>query len=204
MLTAALKLILKTSCYRHLFVSALTAALVMPAIAADSSELYLGISRATPGEARLAYGPTTTISNNNSPMAFKVYGGLSINREWAVELGYGAFGSWRFTDPTPGSHDAASVSSRAATVAARYTLDLGDSFAAFGKLGLAANRFRYRDNLGQSAGGSFVRPMWGIGVELKLGDHLSAPLEFEYLGAGHTSFGEYRQQKLEFGLRYKF
>ena len=154
-------------------------ALALVASAANAAEPYIGLSRATPGEARVAVGPDTTTGNDNRPSAFKLYAGLSFDPAWSVEVGYGAFGSWRFSDPAPGASEKMSIGSSAVTIAARYSLDLGDSFTAFGKLGLAANRFHYDNSLGQSKTGSFVRPMCGFGVEVKLGEHLSVPLEFE-------------------------
>ncbi|WP_431261032.1 outer membrane beta-barrel protein [Roseateles chitinivorans] len=174
------------------------------ASAALAADPYAGLSWATPGEARLDIGPSTTIRNDNHPTALRLYGGLRFSPEWSVEAGYGAFGHWRFTDPTPGSRDTARISSDVFSLAGRYTVDLDDTFAVFGKAGLALNRFRYRDSLGQSARDRLVRPMWGLGVEARFGDRLSVPLEFESFGGGRTQLGEFRQRKLEIGVKLGF
>jgi OOP family OmpA-OmpF porin len=182
----------------------LIASTALTASAAHAADPYAGVSLATPGEARINAGPGATLGNDNHPAAFKLYAGLRFSPEWSVEAGYGAFGSWRFSDPAPGAVDSARIASNAFTVAARYTVDLGEAVSVFAKLGLAANRFRYSDSAGQSARGSFVRPLWGFGAELKLSKELSVPLEFESFGKGRTALGEFHQRKLELGLRYQF
>lgn len=168
---------------------------------ADDTKAYGGISLTTPGEFSLRTGPTTSLSNANNPTSLKLYGGLKLVDGWAVELGYGAFGSFHFIDPSLGSKDKGRIAVRALTLAARHSWALNDSFTLFGKLGLAYNRFSYSDTLGQSERASFAKPMWGMGVELKLGSDWSVPLEFEYMGKANTKFGRIQQEKLEIGLR---
>jgi OOP family OmpA-OmpF porin len=189
---------LNTHCIAAL---AFLAALGAPA---HAHEPYVGLSLATPGEARLRIGPNATAANDNNPTALKFYAGLPLSTHWSVELGYGAFGSWHFSDPTPGSSDQAQIGSRALTLAAKVSWPLGERFSLHGKLGLAHNRFSYSDTLGQRERDSFTRPLWGVGAELKLSEHLSLPLDFEYLGKADTRFGRFQQQKLEIGLRYRF
>ena len=172
--------------------------------AALAADPYAGLSWATPGEARLSTGPSTSIRNDNNPTALRLYGGLRFAPAWSVEAGYGAFGRWHFKDPAPGSRDTARISSEVLSVAGRYTVELGDTFSVFGKAGLAVNRFRYRDSLGQSARDRLVRPMWGLGVEARLSDALSVPLEFEDFGSGRTQLGDFHQRKLEIGLKLSF
>lgn len=182
----------------------LTLSLSLTAFDARAVEPYIGLSLATPGEARLQSGPNTTIKNSNNPTAVRLYGGLKLTPEWAVEAGYGAFGSWRFTDPASGPLDRARLSSNVFMLAGRYTLALDDTFSVFGKAGVALNRFRYRDNLGQSIKDNATRPMWGLGVEAKLSDSLSIPIEFESFGSSRTQLGRFNQRKLEIGARLQF
>lgn len=177
---------------------ATAAALTPPAFAADP---YVGLSRTTPGEATITAAGKTPLNNDNSPLAFKLYAGLKFGDAWAVEAGYGAFGSYRFSDA--GSGFRARESTSAITAAARYSLALGESFAVFGKLGLAVNRVRFTNSLGLATRETFARPMWGFGAEYRLTPQLSVPLEFEYMGRSR-SLGDFRQQKLELGLRYQF
>lgn len=195
---------MKTLTPSALALAALIASAAALASNAHADEPYLGLSLATPGEARLQLGPQTSVGNENHPLALKLYAGIKLSDGWSAEIGYGAFGSWHFSDPVPGSSDRAKIATRAWTAAARYSWDLGDRVALFGKVGVALNRLRYSDTLGQTARDRFTRPMWGLGAEWKLSDRLSVPLEFEYLGAAETELGEFRQEKLEIGLRYRF
>lgn len=170
-------------------------------LSAMAAEPYVGLSLTTPGEARIVGPGKATLSNQNHPPAFKLYGGLTLDEHWSLEAGYGAFGSWHFADAASFK---ARLSARAVTVAGRYTLALNESFAVFTKLGLAANQLRYTASDGGAASDHFVRPMWGFGAEWRLGRQLSVPLEYEHLGRAHTQVGDFRQQKLELGLRYRF
>ena len=174
------------------------AAIALPTVA---TEPYVGLSRTTPGEATITAAGKTPLDNDNSPLAFKLYGGLKLTDEWSLEAGYGAFGSYHFSDAGTGFHARQAVS--AVTGAARYSLSLGESFAVFGKLGLAVNRIRFSNTLGVSTQQNFVRPLWGFGAEYRLTRQLSVPLEFEYMGHSR-SLGDFRQEKLELGLRYQF
>lgn len=198
--TSLLKAAVKTLPHR-LLVTIPLAWITSTALAADP---YVGLSLATPGEARLSAGPSLTVKNDNHPTAFRLYAGVSLDPNWSLEAGYGAFGSWRFKDPTPGSRDTARLSSNVLTLAGRYTLALDDTFSVFGKAGVAVNHFRYRDSLGQSARDRLVRPMWGLGIEARLSPQLSVPLEFESFGSGRTQLGQFHQRKLEIGLRLSF
>lgn len=171
---------------------------------AQADDQYFGVSLATPGEARLQVGPKASVNSDNQPLALKLYAGMKLSTDWSAEIGYGAFGSWHFKDPSPGSKDQAKLASQAFTLAAKYSWAIGDSWSLFGKLGVAINRLQYSDSLGQKEQDSFTRPMWGLGAELKLSDKLSVPLEFEYLGSAQTKLGDFKQQKLELGLRYRF
>lgn len=182
----------------------LTAAFTTTAWADDKATSYGGISLTTPGEFSLKLGSTTALNNSNNPNSLKIYGGVKLVDGWAAELGYGAFGSFHFIDPSPGSKDKGKVSVQALTLAARHSWELNDSFTFFGKLGLAYNRFSYSDSLGHTARASFMKPMWGFGAELKLGAGWSVPLEFEYMGKSNTQFGRIQQEKLEIGLRRSF
>lgn len=183
--------------------SGLAALLTLLAGQARAADPYFGLSLATPGEARLQAGPRQ-VDNDNHPLALKLYAGLQLSPSWSAEVGYGDFGSWHFSEPTSGSRDKSRIGTRALTAAARYRWEINNSLALFGKLGLAHNRLRYSDTLGQHASERFNRPLWGLGAEWTLTERLSVPLEFEYLGAAQTALGKFRQEKLEIGLRYRF
>jgi OOP family OmpA-OmpF porin len=181
----------------------LAAAALFAAASAHAADPYAGINLTTPGEANFDINGRK-VANDNHPHPVKLYAGLQLTPNWAVELGYGAFGSWHAADPTPGSAYETRLASKVVYLAARATQPLGDSLALFGKLGLAVNRLEQHDSLGHSARETFVRPMSGGGLEWKLSPRVSATVEYAYYGSRPRDGDRFTQQKAEAGLAYKF
>lgn len=187
-----------------LFLAVATLIAAIPAHAADPSpDTYFGFNLTTPGEANFEINGHR-VPNDNRPHAMKFYAGLQFTPTWAAELGYGAFGSWRAVDPTPGSNDQVKLSSKLVYAAARATTPLGDSFALFGKFGLALNRLDMHDSTGHSARETYVRPMAGGGLEWKLTPQVSATIEYAHYGSQGSGSDRITQQKAEVGLAFKF
>lgn len=187
----------------NLRVPSFAAAALACACSAHAADPYVGLNLTTPGEARFNINGHD-VSNDNKPHAVKLYAGLQFTPTWAAELGYGAFGSYHAADPTPGSPLRVSMSARVAYLAARASTPLGDSFALFGKVGLALNRLKASDSLGHADHDSFVRPMFGGGLEYKLTPQLSATVEYNRYGSRSQEGSRFTQQKAELGLAFKF
>lgn len=185
---------------KALFLAATTLALAASAHAADP---YAGINLTTPGEATFDINGRS-VGNDNHPRAVKLYAGLQFTPGWAAELGYGAFGNWHAADPAPGSTYQLKLSSKVVYAAARATQPLGDSFALFGKAGLALNRLDERDSLGQHTRDTYVRPLLGAGLEWRLTPQLSATVEYAHYGSRGTGDSRFTQQKAEAGLAFRF
>lgn len=185
---------------KALFLAATTLALAASAHAADP---YVGINLTTPGEANFSINGRN-VGNDNHPRAVKLYAGLQFTPDWAAELGYGAFGSWHAADPAPGSSAQARLGSSVVYLAARASTQLGESFALFGRLGVAVNRLKASDSLGHSDRESFVRPLFGGGLEWKLAPQLSATVEYNRYGSRSGDGVRFTQQKAEVGLAFKF
>lgn len=162
---------------------------------AFAGEYFVGLARATPGEAYFDFPTAKHVRNDNSPAAYLVTVGYNWSDRLGLELGYGHFGTWTGVDPTPGSTLRGSISTRVTYAAATSSMALGDHFSLYGKAGLAANNER----LGADTHTS-VRPMVGFGGSYRLTEHVSARLGFDYFGS--TKVGT--QQKVSLGLAYKF
>lgn len=184
-------------------VLSLAAATLAFAAAAPAATPYAGLNLTTPGEASFNINGHD-VANDNKPHAMKLYAGLQFTPIWAAELGYGAFGSYHAADPTPGSPYELKMSARVAYLAARATTSLGDSFALFGKVGLAVNRLKASDSLGHADRESFVRPMFGGGLEWKLAPQVSATVEYNRYGSRGDGGNRFTQQKAEVGLAFRF
>ncbi len=169
---------------------------------AHAQTSYIGLSRTTPGEAYANFPTAQNVENYNNPAATKLYGGMNVSERYAVEIGYGFFGTWKVADPAPGSTNEVRMSSKMMYAAGKASMPIGDSFSLFGKLGIAANRFSTeRSGFSPSSDSSSIRPMVGFGADYKFTKHIAGVVEFNYYGTVGNNF---KQQKLELGLKYNF
>ena len=180
---------------------ALIAVATLLAGTAFAQDTYIGLSRATPGEAYVDFATAKHVRNYNSPVALKVYGGVNLTAHYGIEVGYGDFGSLRTANPTVGSTEEVRMASTLFYAAGTGRMPVSESFSLFGKLGLASNKFTIDPNFQASSSTSSVRQMLGFGADVKFTKHLSAVLEFNYYGTAGKTF---KQQKLETGLKYAF
>ena len=192
-----------TGAHLNLRTLSLAAAALAFASAAQAADTYFGINLTTPGEANFNINGHD-VANSNKPHAVKLYAGLQFTPTWAAELGYGAFGSYRATDPTPGSSYQVKMAASVTYAAARATTSLNDSFALFGRFGLAMNRVKASDSLGHADHETFVRPMFGGGLEWKLAPQVSATVEYNRYGSHNSDGSRFTQQKAEAGLAFRF
>lgn len=168
--------------------------------AASAGDIYVGLSRTTPGEATANFANAKNVENYNTPHSGKLYGGMALSDRYSVEIGYGLFGTWKMADPTPGSSATANLSSELLYVAGKANMPLGESFDLFGKFGLAANKYSMESSTQSPSSKSFVRPMMGFGAGYRITKQISGVLEYNYYGAS----GNFRAQKVELGLKYSF
>jgi OOP family OmpA-OmpF porin len=186
--------ILRSTAVMAMFASALFSG------ASSAGDLYVGLSRATPGEYYADFDNAKHVQSYTHPHAMKLYGGMALSERYSVELGYGFFGTWKIADPTPASSATFNTSSKLLYVAGKATMPVSESFDLFGKFGLAANKFSTERNAQPSTSKSFVRPMLGFGMDYRITMHISGVLEYNYYGASDNS----TQQKVELGLKYSF
>jgi opacity protein-like surface antigen len=165
--------------------------------AAWAQNTYLGLSVTTPGETYLDFPSAQHVKNNNNPLGVKLDAGINLSGGYALEAGYGAFGTWKTADP--GSTAQVRSSATLFYLAGKRSIAVGGAWSLFGKLGIAANRFKL-DEQRQAVHTSFARPMIGFGTAYAITDHIGANLEYDYYGAD----GRYRQQKLGLGVTARF
>jgi opacity protein-like surface antigen len=162
---------------------------------------YIGLARTTPGETYIDFAAAKRVENYNNPVALKLYGGINLTDQYAIEAGYGAFGTWKVANPASGSKEEVRISSKLMYVAGKASMPIGDSLTAFAKLGIAYNKVSNEGTAIASSSMSSVRPMLGFGASYSVTPHIAATLEFNYYGKVGNN---YKQQKLELGLQYKF
>ena len=176
--------------------------LVTPFLAGNAlaARPYVGLSRTTPGEAYANFPTAKHIENQNNPLSMKLYGGVDLTDRYGIEIGYGFFGTWKVTDPTPGSTNEYHLSSKLLYLAGKASMPLGESFALFGKVGVAANKFSSVVNSQPAGNISFIWPMFGVGASYNFTRNVAAIVEFNHYGTGQGK----TQRKAELGLKYAF
>lgn len=107
----------------------LSSAVAAPAFAADEG-FYAGVKL---GQAKY----NTTGLTKNNPTAFGVFGGYSINKNFAVEAEYIDLGSVATAGTVGGVAVTASAKTSAWGLSAVGTLPLNNNFSLYGKLGFA-------------------------------------------------------------------
>jgi OOP family OmpA-OmpF porin len=161
--------------------------------------MYVGLSATTPGETYTDFPAAPHVKNYNNPLGIKLDGGIDLANGYALEVGYGSFGTWKTADPASGSTKEVRNSATLFYGAVKRAFAVTDAFSLYGKLGVAANRFKFSDGR-QAVHTSFVRPMIGFGTGYAITKHIGLNLEYDYYG----SDGRYRQQKVELGVTFGF
>src|SRR5580700_4120950 len=130
-------------------VATLAVSLSPTAFADDGNDAgwYLGVnagqSRATLDDARITAGllsgglTTTSISDDNSHLGFKVFGGYAFNRYFALEGGYFDLGQFGFTaNTTPAGSLRGDIKLKGGNIDLVGSVPLGDKFSLFARAGL--------------------------------------------------------------------
>lgn len=189
---------------KQILLATLVIASAAASVSANAENIYGGVSLANSGSAQFGNQTGNTVQSNNTPTAWKLYGGYNINDTFAVEGGYLSSGTYKFPG-TLTSGNQPSLDASVFYVAGKATTAINDTISAFGKLGLA------RDHMSTDAISGFAstdtnrtRLMAGVGAEFKLTKQLSAVVEYDYYGKVSNPTGNVTQQKLEGGLKLSF
>jgi OOP family OmpA-OmpF porin len=161
-----------------------------------------------------AYGMTSMdvdssgVSNpvvDDSDSGFKIYGGFQFNKHLGAEIGYVDAGKATFSGSAIPSLGIGAFSGEikftAITFAAVGTLPLNESFALFGKAGLAAWDAKASANVVGVSGSvddSGTDLLYGIGARYNLNRNWGVTLEYEAVDAEGTV------SMTSLGVRYKF
>jgi OOP family OmpA-OmpF porin len=149
---------------------------------------------------------TTGIANpsvDDSDSGFKIYGGFQLNKYFGAEIGYVDFGKVGVSGSVLGVPFTSSSSVTAYTFAGVGTLPLTESFALFGRVGLAAWNVDFSASA-LGASGSLndngTDPFYGIGARFNLNKNWGLVVEYEKYKA--SDWGDAAFTSL--GVRYKF
>lgn len=170
----------------------------------DDSRFYAGIAT---GQSRstLENSAGERFSSQNHPLRVKLYGGLELTDNLALEAGVAGVASrYRFDRASFGTAQDPRLASRALYAAVKGSVPVGENLSLHAKLGVAHSRFEMSNAGALDRTVSGTKPMFGIGAAYKLTEKVAATLEFEHYGTVREQKVELRQRQLQLGLKFDF
>jgi OOP family OmpA-OmpF porin len=147
---------------------------------------------------------------DTSDTGFKIYGGYQFAPNWAVEVQYASLGKYSYTKGTASGQ----IKTDGFSVAAVGSYPVTSDIKVFGKLGLAAQKFKLtaKDTATGDSGwakANETTPLIGAGVDYAFSKQLSLRAEYEYFGVPTLARSGNQKVKLRtdlfsVGLRYQF
>lgn len=140
---------------------------------------------------------------DNNKSGLKFFGGYAFNKNWAVEAGLSRFGGRKYDLNWPdNANQSYSTKGFGSYAAARYSLPIGERFAAYGKLGLAHSERTMTYSTGWYHKDIDNGVYAAVGGQAKLTDQLALTLEYEHYGKKKRMGAKEKLWSL--GLQYAF
>jgi OOP family OmpA-OmpF porin len=152
--------------------------------------------------------PNDTSSNDRKSTEWggKIYGGVKIDPNWAVEAGYTDFGSNDYGYTVNGANGHVDSHAKSFYVAGKYTYPVANNINVFGKLGVAHNKNDVNaTGLAAAWNGdaSNNRLYASVGGEYAINEKVSLSLEYEHYGNTDNQLGR-RKGAVSLGATYSF
>ncbi len=151
----------------------LAAAALALAASTASAEVYVGGAIGQSHYNLDCFG----ISCDRTPTGYKLFGGYKFNQFVAIEGTYADYGDLKISDGF-----GTRLSGTSFGIGAAGFYDFHPQWTAIGRIGLASNKFKYRDNE-LSSSDSKIKPYFGLGVGFRV-----APKTTIEAGADFTRF----------------
>ncbi len=177
--------------------------------AGASAQVYVGGSL---GTAKPNLSCRSETPCNQSESAFKLIGGYTIDKNFAIEVNYANLGGQRFRYADHQTTSDFRVDTRAASLAALANFDFTDKLSGFTKLGYArlrseekftANGTNIAQNTASTVTYEGAHALLGIGLRYNISDRLSLRTEVEQFHfnkkRGHSAF-----RAVTVGVQYSF
>ena len=190
----------------------LLATLAATTCAAHADDMFVGATVNAPYRTSLTFSDGNTrrtFESDSRAVPLKLYGGYNFNANFGIEAGYKDFGKTTI-DPLPGSGNTFSTASRAMYVAGKGSMQLGESWSLFGKLGVTNTHTNF-DATGDGPSDSGTVDRTGlyasVGAAYLLSKNVALTVELEHFGqakyskSDNVSFG---MDGVALGARYSF
>lgn len=174
------------------------------AVGQEDSRYYAGLATGQ-SKSTLENARGERFSSKNHPLPVKLYGGLRLTDNLALEAGVsGAAGKYTFDRGLYGTVSEPQLATRALYLAMKGSVALSDSLRLHAKLGAAHSRFEMTNAGQHDRTLSGTKPMAGVGASYQLTGKLAATLEFEHYGTVRKEGYQLSQRKLQAGLVFGF
>ncbi len=166
-------------------IACLACLVLLPIAVATQSCSYVGVGG---GSATWDLGETSGFDQvDDSDTLIKVFGGFDLGETFAIELAYADLGEASVSAPIPGFETTLTWEATAISAALAGQLPLGETFALFGKAGMAYwdAEFTLETTFfgfplpPVSDSGTGVDPLFGFGLAIMPGETFGFRLEFE-------------------------
>ncbi len=186
---------------KNLIVAALAVAGLMVGVSA-SAQTYVG---GTVGTARLSYDCPTTVSCDKNATAYQLFGGYSIDKNFAVEASYFSAGTYKIAGVSSAKAFGADAKADGYAISGVAKFDVTDEFAIFGKLGWARSttKAEFTSGLTGSDKSSSTDPVIGFGVTYKFSKELALRAEFDSF-RDRINSQKHTANALTVGVQYAF
>lgn len=138
----------------------------------------------------------------NNKTDLKLFGGYEFDQNLGVEAGFSRYRRVDRHYSLGGGSGSYGAKGYGAYVAAKYSVPIGERFAAYGKLGLAHSQRKYSDSIGfhgkQTDNGVYA----ALGAQANLSENVALTVEYEHYGE-NKRFGP-KDHQWSAGLKYGF
>jgi len=141
------------------FSLSLAAAALCLAASAASAQVYVG---GAIGQAHYN-DDCSGLGCDRTPTGYKLFGGYKFNQFVAIEGTYTDYGDFKISDGIGTRFSGTSFG-----IGAAGFYDFHPQWTALGRIGLASNRYKWRDNEGFSSRDSKIKPYFGLGVGFRV------------------------------------
>jgi opacity protein-like surface antigen len=134
----------------------------------------------------------------------KIFGGYEFDKNLGVEAGVSRYRGRDYPYYTwpDGRTESYSTKGYGAYVAGKYTMPIGERFAAYAKLGLAHSERKYSETSGWHYKKSDTDVYAAVGAQAKLTDNVALTLEYEHYGKEKRTGAKNKQWSA--GVKYSF
>lgn len=148
--------------------------------AAQAEGPYIGVGVANSKSNIVTPAGATNTQTAGNKASGKIFGGVDLNQNFGVEVGYTDFRKAHHTYTTGATTNRVTTDGHATYVAGKATAPISDKANMYGKLGVVNKRLKQTGALSRSESENQLYA--GVGAEYKLNQQVALALEYERYG----------------------